>query len=52
MRLSTVFELLLIFLLVAFAAYGRVIGRHSKLSARGKSLLVSLSFSLSLSLSL
>ncbi|XP_046601260.1 otolith matrix protein OMM-64 [Neodiprion lecontei] len=28
MRLSTVFELLLIFLLVAFAAYARVIDRH------------------------
>lgn len=27
MRLSTVFELLLIFLLIAFAAYGRVIGK-------------------------
>jgi len=31
MRLSTIFELLLILLLVAFAAYGRVIGEKNKL---------------------
>jgi len=31
MRLSTIFELLLILLLVAFAAYGRVIGKKKKL---------------------
>lgn len=30
MRLSTIFELLLILLLVAFAAYGRVIGKKNK----------------------
>lgn len=29
MRLSTIFELLLILLLVAFAAYGRVIGERN-----------------------
>lgn len=30
MRLSMIFELLLILLLVAFAAYGRVIGKKNK----------------------
>ncbi|CAD6201217.1 GSCOCG00000022001-RA-CDS [Cotesia congregata] len=34
MRLSTVFELLLIFLLIAFAAYGRVIDRDEATSLR------------------
>ncbi|XP_074094956.1 uncharacterized protein LOC141524785 [Cotesia typhae] len=34
MRLSTVFELLLIFLLIAFAAYGRVINRDEATSLR------------------
>jgi len=34
MRLSTIFELLLILLLVAFAAYGRVIGEKNKLKRK------------------
>lgn len=34
MRLSTIFELLLILLLVAFAAYGRVIGNKNKFKKR------------------
>jgi len=50
MRLSTVFELLLIFLLVAFAAYGRVIGRQT-LDERQKFPRLFLSLFLSLSLS-
>lgn len=36
MRLSTIFELLLILLLVAFAAYGRVIGERNKFKKKIK----------------